>query len=883
MTWDPTTKKLYTMAFNIAGAEVDGDDIDAPFGLFSIDPTTGRSTEIGYEETASIISLAADSYGQLYGIDDSGNLWEISKRNGRLGEIMCENYEEPSAKQDATFDLETGVLYWNFFNADYSHVATFTFGEESVDFDIKDDLPNHTELIGLWIDTNPNNPAAPAVVTDFTVTPAANGVANATLAWVNPTKTVGGSTLSSNVDVTIYRDDAAIKTLTGLAAGASASYIDENVAAGMHTYKVVASNEVGTGDAVIADAVYIGVDTPGMVTNLTATKSASNKVALSWSAPSTGAHNGWFDNSALTYTVVRVNDNTVVAQSTSALQVSDEVTGDAAAYTYTVTAASAAGAGATTTSQKVVLGAALSVPYSCDFSDSAANDLWTILDGDNDGWKWEPGSYNNGLHYMKYYPADILDPNVAANDWAFSAPIELKKGENYHISYDLWGFGELFPVDYTVALGKEATVSAMTDELEHCEWASLQTAPEKSTDFIISVEEDGTYYLGFGARSLSFLYFSNVLVESVADIDLTVTGINGSASAIVGETAKFEVSVRNVGAQAVESYSVSLKDAQGNLLGNTNVPLSLSPMQSATIVVRWTPTETGTYAVTPYIYVDGDKVSENNSCEPLMVTALNSGLTWYEHHTGSPYEMLSPFALRSTYAAAQTLYLDNEVGADKGKIYGLKYYYNYSGYGDLEDFVFNAKVWMGNADYETNADVDFEMMDLDEMTKVYEGTVTLTAGDNELSLLFDEPFEYDGDNLVIRTENTSEKTTYNVSWYSNYTSDYESTDRSFVYSYGEMISWNSIPDASFLSAGNNSSVQEIASDLKGVDLKYDAATRSLTISGDYRFAAVYTVGGVNCGRYAGVQTIDLSALSTGIYILQVVDNNGASSTLKLAL
>jgi hypothetical protein len=796
---------------------------------------------------------------------------------------MYENSEELSAKQDAAFDLETGVLYWNLFNTEKSQIAAFTFGEEAVDFTVKDELPNHTELIGLWIDTNPNNSAAPAAVTDLMVTPAANGVANATLTWVNPSSTVGGSELSGNIDVTIYRDEAVIKTLNGLAAGSSSSYTDEGVTAGMHTYKVVTSNEIGSGDAVIADAVYIGIDTPGAVTNLTVSKSSSNEVFLSWSAPTVGAHNGWFNDSALTYTVVRVNDNAVISQSTTSLQATDKVTGDAAAYSYTVTATSAAGAGATATTQKIVLGDALTLPYSCDFTDSASNDLWIIFDGDNDGWKWEPGSYNSGLHYMKYYPADILDPNVAANDWAFSAPVALEKGKNYHISYDLWGYGNLFPVDYTVALGKEATVEGMTSVLETGDWASLQTAPEQTTDFIFTAEEDGTYYLGFGAKNLSFLYFSNVLIETVADTDLSVTDITGPSSAIVGDASTFEVSVRNVGAKAVDSYTVSLKDAEGNILCSANGTESLAPMQSTTVSISWTPASIGTYAVTPYVAAEGDEIAENDSCSPIMVTALSSDLAWYGNHDGSPYEKLSPFALRTTYAAAQTLYLADEIGTDAGKIYGLKYYYNYSGYGELKDFPFNAKVWMGNADYQKNADVNYEMMDLNEMTKVYDGSVILTAGDNELLLIFDQPFEYTGSNLVIRTENNSEGTSYNVSWYSSYTSDYETTDRSFVYSSGDMISWNSVPDASFLAADKDSAVQEIASDLNGVNLKYDAASHTLTITGDYRVAMVYTIGGVSCGNYSGVQTIDLSSLTAGIYLLRIVDCTGTSSTLKFAL
>ena len=73
--------------------------------------------------------------------------------------------------------------------------------------------------------------------------------------------------------------------------------------AGNNVYTVVAKNEFSEGGTATVKC-YCGIDVPSIVPNFTALPSSDNlKAELSWSVPTVGVHNGYFQPSDITYKI----------------------------------------------------------------------------------------------------------------------------------------------------------------------------------------------------------------------------------------------------------------------------------------------------------------------------------------------------------------------------------------------------------------------------------------------------------------------------------------------------------------------------------------------------------------------------------------------------
>ena len=113
MTYDAATGTVYALAFDIdSGTMTDDQELDIPLGLFSLDVTTGTATRIKiYSNDTNMLTLSASSDGYLYAIAGLGELWDIQKSSGRLGDILCETGIYPATVQSAELCPTDGKLY----------------------------------------------------------------------------------------------------------------------------------------------------------------------------------------------------------------------------------------------------------------------------------------------------------------------------------------------------------------------------------------------------------------------------------------------------------------------------------------------------------------------------------------------------------------------------------------------------------------------------------------------------------------------------------------------------------------------------------------------------------------------------------------------------
>ncbi|MDR2971094.1 MAG: DUF2436 domain-containing protein [Bacteroidales bacterium] len=111
---------------------------------------------------------------------------------------------------------------------------------------------------GVTITTTNANPNLPAAPSNFTATPLGSSMI-CNLAWVNPTQTFGGATLTSITKMVLKRNNVTIAELiAGATPGAAMTFKDQVPAAGKYTYTVYAVNAEGEGLAATAGPVTVG-------------------------------------------------------------------------------------------------------------------------------------------------------------------------------------------------------------------------------------------------------------------------------------------------------------------------------------------------------------------------------------------------------------------------------------------------------------------------------------------------------------------------------------------------------------------------------------------------------------------------------------------------
>ncbi|GEM_PF-1003305 len=208
------------------------------------------------------------------------------------------------------------------------HVAEIHPTEQKVDFTVAADGSYHigfhclspkdlyyVKLDDVMLEEVLDIPV-PAPVSDFSVTPAAEGALSAHIAFSVPATDESGAPVSDLTQAELYRSDTgqAIKVWTGIAAGDALVFDDTVLSPGNYKYSAVVKNKGGK-SAETSVSVYIGPDTPRPVTGISAKENADHSVTISWNAPDgdTGVNGGFSPASALLYNIVDGSGREVAA------------------------------------------------------------------------------------------------------------------------------------------------------------------------------------------------------------------------------------------------------------------------------------------------------------------------------------------------------------------------------------------------------------------------------------------------------------------------------------------------------------------------------------------------------------------------------------------
>lgn len=461
---------------------------------------------------SNIISMAVDAEGQLYAISytgheegedfvvDSSALCKMDKATGALTEIG-QTGAAPLYLCSACIDPKTGKMYWDVCPAD----GTSTLYEVNLTTGALTPLLEYTysdEIMGLNVPQPAAETGAPAAPENLTVS-FPNGALVGSVEFDAPSTLFDGTAASGDLSYKVLANGAEVATGT-TAFGAHVSASVTLTEAGAYDFVVTVSNAVGASPKARA-SVFVGNGVPAAPE--VSLVYANGKMNLSWEAVTTTVDGGYINPAEVTYTVTRVNDATVVAQSISATSFSEDVAEPAeiTSYRYSVRAESAGQQSEPGVSNSVVLGAIVP-PYSNDFSNGDALDGFTILDENGDGQSWK---ISNGSLRMAY------NSSLAMDDWCITPPIKLEAGKAYTISFDAHCSGTVFPERVEAKWGSTNSAAGMTYEL-------IPATVLNSTDTInlkgyIVPDATGTYFIGIHGISdpdMFYLYVDNLEISA---------------------------------------------------------------------------------------------------------------------------------------------------------------------------------------------------------------------------------------------------------------------------------------------------------------------------------------------------------------------------------
>ena len=298
---------------------------------------------------------------------------------------------------------------------------------------------------------------------------------------------------------------------------------------------------------------------------------------------------------------------------------------------------------------------ATSIPYSVPFEDTVVPALPACITRqnlNNDTQVWETASSVDGMTgiVMKYRYSDDLD----ANDWFYTAPLDLTAGENYKLTFK-YKISE-YEEKLKVAIGSNAVSTAMTTTLFDVTIpGSMMDVVTKIIDF--TVPTSGIYNIGFQAHSDAYqneLYVGSISVENLTVACSAPTGIVATTittnSAIINWTAvtgaigyKYEVRTSGVAGSgaaglvtAADATADSISTPITGLTHNTQYTMYVAAICAENQVSSWsTIAQFTTLCVIPQITADHLQTIMVNAMENATIADLQpSGpnVSWFAYY-----------------------------------------------------------------------------------------------------------------------------------------------------------------------------------------------------------------------------------------------------------
>ncbi len=509
MTYDATTGLVYAISLNETG--------DGSFVLSTMNLEDAKKTAIG--SIIQMCALAADKDGQLYGIGIDGILYKIDKQTAITTAIGATGVT-PSSDQSATFDWESGTLYWSAYTEKGG--ALYTVDTTTGAATLLSTYPNGEQITGLFVKPAPKAVGTPTnideVYTNFTKD-SLRGIVGFELPFLDINDEPLEGELSWSIEAN-GKQMASGKGNPGDLVESTLTFENE----GTYNFVINVSNSAGAATP-YTFRKYIGMDIPLAPTNIVA-KADGKKVTLSWEISDKGINGGYIDESQLIHQIVRMPEEEVVAEMQYGTTFTEIIEKDGINAQYYILTPDLNGrTGEAAASNLVAVGTHISVPFTDYLTDVMRYALYTIVDANNDGDSWIWGNMPEGSTHMPCatYMWTISPEN---NDWIISPAIYLERGKTYRADFFMRSESNKYTADFSISLGNQPTAEGMTRTLRPVETLASDAETAYSTD-PFEVEADGVYHLGLhisGKRSNNYIYFTKLhITDDLSGIDGTST------------------------------------------------------------------------------------------------------------------------------------------------------------------------------------------------------------------------------------------------------------------------------------------------------------------------------------------------------------------------
>ena len=499
-TWEPT--RVYDVGGMLAAYDMCYNPQDGLiYGCFAGTESVANFASFDIEKKEFTIIKALDRFydaiictgeGEIYGIEDgTGNLNRISAEDGTetfVGNVGL----KPKYFQSATYDYKTRQMYW------FAQTAN-TAGLYTVDLStakatrIADWTPTLDEWCGVFTKTQYAAAGAPEAVENLNVSfPGAS--TSGTISFTMPTTTYSGEAISGRVSYSVRIDGAEAKS--GTAAAGSSVELPLELERGEHQFVVSCSNASGEGP-LNRTSIYVGYDVPSTPSGISLSRE-DDGVRISWQPVTGGSHGGNVDLENIRYSIKRLPDGKNVAEGISATGCLDRgIPSERAMYRYEITATDGSESSETATSEMILLGDTPSAPYKSVIDDAEHRLLYTIVDGNVDGYSWSVYETSEET-FFRYKNAHTGN---GADDWLISPSVHLEAGKVY--AFTPYCGNAANPELMEVKAGKSPTPEALTYEVMPVTEIDndMHDYAEYAKVYYFAPESDGDYYFGFHAVS----------------------------------------------------------------------------------------------------------------------------------------------------------------------------------------------------------------------------------------------------------------------------------------------------------------------------------------------------------------------------------------------
>lgn len=489
----------------------------------------------------------------------------------------------------------------------------------------------------------------PAGVTALQVTPGAAGALEATVAFKAPALSITGGSLSSLTKIEVKRDGQLVKTFESPAVGGQLSFTDTGMANGLHTYAVVAYNEMGQGDAVEQEA-YIGIDQIGELENVRFVYDYdTHKASLTWDTPTKGLHGGYVDTSAITYNVRRYYAKSALQTGISGNAFEDEVDIDylheveqmlqqeylekgmnvtvkfvidgQAMMVYYVQGVTPAGEGKETASNALIIGEPNELPYAESFAGGDYEHYWRTDIRDKRA-RWNVIA---DLRYSQDGDGGLLGFNAMEGEetaMCHTGNINMKEATTPVLTFYVYTpYANVNPLLVKVSKNdgdfETLTTIPLDDEsqLNHFRMVSLPLTGCAGVERV---------KVGFEARmetTVDLVYIDNVRIFDQRMRDLSVELVSVPTIVKVGESKFMTVAVENLGLENVAMGAYTVNAYIDGQLAGTTMGLPVEAGAKVTNMLSVAPTidmqeQSQLYVEAEYA---ADEMLSNNVTEPVDV------------------------------------------------------------------------------------------------------------------------------------------------------------------------------------------------------------------------------------------------------------------------